>query len=209
MVAARLGRRGSACGPWPHAARGRPRPGPRSCRRRRARFPGHRTSSPRSADAQYQTPRPSKSTRPGNVGPAIACAAGDDDRARAQPAIVGEPHRHVRARVSRRAFERRRLRRNQDLRAELLRLDEGASGQRLARDSGRKAEVVLDARAGTGLAAEGPAIEHDDAKAFRGRVDRGGEARRPGADHGDVEQLVVLGRCRPCRGGGRARPRSG
>ena len=37
--------------------------------------------------------------------------------------------------------------------AELLRLDLRAAGQRLTRDAGRKAEIVLDLRARAGLAA--------------------------------------------------------
>jgi hypothetical protein len=84
------------------------------------------------------------------------------------------------------------LRRDQHLDAELLRLHEGAAGQRLPRDAGRKAQVVLDARAGAGLAAEGAAVQHDHAQAFGGGVHGGGQAGRAGADHGHVEQLVVL-----------------
>ena len=71
-----------------------------------------------------------------------------------------------------------------DLGAELLRLHERAARQRLAGDAGGKAEIVLDARARAGLAAEGARIEHHHGEAFGGGVHRGGEPRRPGADDG-------------------------
>ena len=45
-----------------------------------------RTCCASSADAQYQTPRPSNSLEPRHVGPAVARAAGDHHGARAQPA---------------------------------------------------------------------------------------------------------------------------
>ena len=85
----------------------------------------------------------------------------------------------------------RGLRRNQDLGSELLRLHERAAGERLAGDAGRKAEVVLDARARARLSAKRPAIEHDDAQAFRGGVDGGGQARRSGTDDNDVIEFFA------------------
>ena len=82
--------------------------------------------------------------------------------------------------------------------AELLRLVVGARHQRHARDAGRKAEIVLDARRGAGLATEGPAIEHDRRQAFRCRIDRRRQPGRPGADDRDVVELVAsIGRTRP------------
>ena len=74
--------------------------------------------------------------------------------------------------------------------AELLRLHEGAPGQRLAGNAGRESQVVLDARAGAGLAAERARVEHDDRKAFGSRIDGGGETGGPGADDRDIEDAV-------------------
>ena len=84
------------------------------------------------------------------------------------------------------AIEPRHFERDGDLGAELLRLGEGAAGQRLAGNAGGKAEIVLDARRGAGLAADGALIEHDHRQAFRGGIDRGGKAGGTGADHRDV-----------------------
>ena len=78
------------------------------------------------------------------------------------------------------------LQRDGDLGAEFLRLREGAAGQRLAGNAGRKAEIILDARRRAGLPAESSAVEHDHRQAFRGAVDRGGKAGGSRAHHGDV-----------------------
>ena len=145
----------------------------------------------------------------GNLRAAIARAARDHHGARAQTTPVVELHGHLGVGPALRAFERRGLRRDQDLGAELLRLHERAAGQRLPRDSGREAEVVLDARARAGLAAERAAVEHDDAEALRGRVDRGGEARRPRADDARRRRGRCARPCPTCRGGARAPLQSG
>ena len=82
-----------------------------------------RTCLASSAEAQYQMPRPSNSARRGTAGPAVARAAGDHDGARAQAPAVGERDGAARRRCSARAaVERRDLRRDQHLGAELLRL---------------------------------------------------------------------------------------
>ena len=80
-----------------------------------------------------------------------------------------------------------------DVGAEFLRLNEGAGGERLAADSGRKAEVVLDPGAGAGLPAESAGVENRDRQAFGAGVDRGREARGPGADDRDVIDEVRSG----------------
>ncbi|MFK4386087.1 hypothetical protein ABIA40_005495 [Bradyrhizobium sp. USDA 223] len=77
--------------------------------------------------------------------------------------------------------------------AELLRLGEGAARQRLAGDAGREAQIVLDARAGAGLAAEGAGVDDRDRETFGRSVDRSREPRRPAADDGDIVDTVVLG----------------
>ena len=110
---------------------------------------------------------------------AISRAAGDHDRARldALAAIRFEDeHLHVT-----RAVERLDRDRDHDVGAELLRLDKGAGGERLAAYPGRKAKVIFDPGAGPSLAAESAAVENRDRQAFGGAVNRGREPRRPGA----------------------------
>jgi hypothetical protein len=77
--------------------------------------------------------------------------------------------------------------------AEFLGLHESPAREGLPRDAGGKTKVVLDTRAGAGLAAEGAAIEHDHVQAFRRCVHRGCQAGGAGTDHGHVEQLIALG----------------
>ncbi len=70
-----------------------------------------------------------------------------------------------------------------------------------ARDAGGKAEVVLDARAGAGLAAGRRALEHQHVEALGRGVDRGGEAGRAGADDHHVAHLLRIERAaQPQRG---------
>ena len=87
--------------------------------------------------------------------------------------------------------ERGSLGGNQDLRAELLRLNECATCQRLAGYSGREAQVILDAGAGPCLAAKRAAVEDRDTQAFRSRIHRARESRRTRADDGDIEDFAV------------------
>ena len=121
----------------------------------------------------------------GDRRPAVAGATGNHDAARPQRLAViqveGEQP------VDPTAIERPHRNRDHHLGAELLGLDEGPPGQRLSGNPGRKTEIVLDARAGAGLAAVGPAVEDRDGKTLRSRIDRRCEPRRAGADHGHVE----------------------
>ena len=128
-----------------------------------------------------------------HVRTAVACAAGDHDRARPELALIGERQGQLAIGSGAAAIEGSGLRGNQDLCAEFLGLHVGAAGERLARDASRKAEIILDARACARLPAERPAIEHDHVQAFRGGVDGGGQPRRSGAHDRDVEQLVMRG----------------
>ncbi len=84
-----------------------------------------------------------------------------------------------------------RLRRAGDhhLGAELLGLGVGAIRELLPGDAEREAQVVLDARARAGLPAGGAGVEHQHVEAFRGAVDRGGQAGGPGADDDDVAHV--------------------
>jgi hypothetical protein len=99
----------------------------------------------------------------GDVGDermAISGAARDHDRPglNAIAVLQFDDERPIRAR----AIERLHGDRDHDVGAEFLRLNESARGQRLAGDSGRKAEVVLDPGAGPRLPAVGAGVENRD-----------------------------------------------
>ena len=82
--------------------------------------------------------------------------------------------------------------------AEPLRLCQGAAREFTAADAGREAEIVLDPRAGAGLAARRMAIDEQRAQTFRRAVHRRREAGRPGAD--DDQIVDVVGGCqRPAK----------
>jgi hypothetical protein len=117
-----------------------------------------------------------------------------DDRARLHLLSVGQRHRQHTVGILQRAVQRNGLRGYQHSRAELLRLHEGASGQRLARDAGGKSQVVLDARAGASLAAECATVDHDHLQPLGCRVHGGRQSSRSGANDCDVEQFIVCGR---------------
>ncbi len=201
--------RGPACEPSTPIARGTRRPARPNCRRRPAPLRSARTFFASSAEAQYDTPRPSNSLRRGTSG----------RRYRAPLAITIvfalslRPSRSVRpsspAAPGLRAVERRRLRRDQDLGAEFLRLHERAAGERRAGNAGRKAEVILDARAGARLAAVRSAVEHDDVQSFGSRVDGGREARRARRRRRRRRRAPGARSCRECRGSAPARLRTG
>src|SRR4051812_3675338 len=75
----------------------------------------------------------------------------------------------------------------QEARAERPRLLVCAHCQIRAADAAGEAEVVADQRARSSLAADRLALDHQCREAFGCRVDRGGQAAGPGADHDDVE----------------------
>ena len=75
-------------------------------------------------------------------------------------------------------------------RAELARLGDGPAGELGAADAGREAEVVLDPARGAGLAAQRRALDDQRVEALGGSVDRGGQARRAGADDEQVDLLT-------------------
>ena len=134
---------------------------------------------PRSRDAQYQTPRPSNSREVRNRPDGDSARRWRRRRcapAARRPSSSSRTCTRSRPRVPARS-RAARLAGIKHLGAEFLRLHEGACRQRLPGDAGRKAEIVLDARAGAGLSAIGAAVEHDDARALRRRIDRGRRAR--------------------------------
>src|SRR5262249_7927522 len=118
-----------------------------------------------------------------DLEPSPGDAAGEDDRPRAQHVAAVEVYL-----LPRRVDPRDRAR-DEDLRAQPVRLAQRAAREPGARDVGGEAEVVLDPRRGARLAARRLALDHDRPQPFRGAVDAGCEPAWPGADdHG-----VVLG----------------
>src|ERR1700722_14835372 len=118
---------------------------------------------------------------------AISGAGGDHDRAGADMFPASESQRErSRLRVALSA-QADRLIRDSHLDAKLLRLVVGPRHQGNAGNSGREAEVVLDAGRSTGLAAERAAIQHQDREAFRACIDGRSETRRPGSDDRHIE----------------------
>jgi len=83
-------------------------------------------------------------------------------------------------------FEPGDLSRDEDLRAELLCLIVGTSRQLLAGDAERETKIVLDARAGSRLAARRVRFDHHDVQAFRRGVHGGAEPRRTRADDDEI-----------------------
>ena len=140
-------------------------------------------------EAQYQTPRPSKRRKVSDFRATIAGAAGDHDAARLNAPVAFDVERQRAVRAP--AIERIHAGGNHDFRAELLRLDESPRGQRLTGNSGRKAEVIFDARAGARLAAEGAGVEHHDRQAFGRRIDGRRQPGRTGADDRDVVNKIL------------------
>ena len=126
------------------------------------------------------------------VGTAVARAGGDHRGARPHRAAVLQRQAQLVVLAVALAAHLGDLGRDQHVGAELLGLDEGPARQRLARDAGREAEVVLDARARAGLAAERAAVHHQHRQPLRRRVHRGRQARRAGADDGHVVELGAL-----------------
>src|SRR6266852_879647 len=87
-------------------------------------------------------------------------------------------------------FEGERAVRGRGARVELARLGDCAARELGAADPGGKAEVILDPTGRPCLAAERGALDDQRVEPFGGAVDRGGEARRAGADDQQVDLLA-------------------
>src|ERR1700691_806008 len=112
--------------------------------------------------------------KPGYVGDrrmAISSAAGDHDGPRLNALAVLRLQDE--GSLVARAVEGLDGDRYHDVRAEFLRLNEGAGRKRLAAYSGRKAKVVFNPGAGAGLTAESASVENRDRQALRAAIDRG------------------------------------
>src|SRR5260370_15208322 len=77
---------------------------------------------------------------------------------------------------------------------EFLRLERGAGGELRARKPRREAEVVLDARRGAGLPADGDRFDHDRRQALRAAVNGCGKARGACADYQQIAGLYAIRR---------------
>ena len=120
----------------------------------------------------------------GNADPAVVDARGDDDGPGADVAALG---RHDVRLVALADLQRGDRPPGVEAGAEQQGLAAGALGELHARDAAREAEVVADHRGGAGLPADGLGLHDDRAQALAGPVDRGRQARRAGAHHGQVD----------------------
>ncbi len=126
----------------------------------------------------------------GDVELAHRHAGGDHHRVAGDLAAVGELHDPVGVL----AAQPDHLLGGEDLGAEAARLGDRAVGEVGACQPGGKAEVVLDQRAGAGLAAGRALLDDQRAQTLGGAVDRVGQAGRPAADHHQVvERQLRLG----------------
>src|SRR6266851_4689149 len=75
---------------------------------------------------------------------------------------------------------------------EFLRLERGPGGELRARKPRREAEVVLDARRGAGLPADGDRFDHDRRQALRATVNGCGKAGRACADDQQIARLYAI-----------------
>jgi hypothetical protein len=118
----------------------------------------------------------------GNIGAPVARSGRDHHRLGLDAPAIGQ----AQGKGGNAAIEPGDFHGNGHLGAEFLRLYEGAAGQRLPRDAGRKSEIVLDAGARACLSAEGAGIEHDHGQTFRGGIDSGRKTGESGADDRNV-----------------------
>lgn len=82
--------------------------------------------------------------------------------------------------------------RNGNASAELESLDPCTKGKIVARDAGRKTDVVFDARRGAGLSANRRIFHDNGRKSFRSAVDSSRQTGRPGPDHDQITDPVLL-----------------
>src|SRR5581483_7360818 len=107
-------------------------------------------------------------------------ARGQDDGARADALAFIEFH----APSTLDRLEILHLAREHNLCAEVLRLAQRAFAQLVTGDPAGEAEIVLDARAGSGLASNRAALDEQNLQSFGRAVDRSRKPRRTGAhDH--------------------------
>src|SRR5262249_50868047 len=91
-------------------------------------------------------------------------------------------------------LERRDRARDEDLRTQPPRLLQGARGQLVARDAGRKPEVVLDSGGRACLTAGRLTLDDDRAQSLRRTVDRSSQPGWAAPDHDHVVLEAVRAR---------------
>ncbi len=75
---------------------------------------------------------------------------------------------------------------------EFLRLRDRATGQLLSGDTGWKAKIIFDLRTRSCLSSRRFGFNHERIQAFRGSLNRGRQAGRPGANDNNVTHQGVI-----------------
>ena len=75
---------------------------------------------------------------------------------------------------------------------ELLRLNEGATGELLPGNPQRETEIVFDSGTRSGLPARRIPLENLDTQALRGSINRGGQPAGPGSDDDQIAHLSLI-----------------
>ena len=122
------------------------------------------------------------------VGLPVSGARGYDGRARAHGG-AGSQIDDVRPPIAEQMDGRAG---HDELRAELFGLDEGAVREFLPRDSRGKAQVVLDARARSGLSPGRARLDHEHVEPLGGGVHGGREPRRSGSDDDEIVHDILV-----------------
>jgi hypothetical protein len=128
---------------------------------------------------------PLKAGQARNVGALVGRARGDHDGPRRDLRATRKRERQALAT----ALKPLHAYRDGHLGSKFKRLVECPTGQRLPRDAGRKAQIILDPRRSAGLTAHGTVIENDRREAFRSAVDGCRQSGWTCADDGDVVDL--------------------
>src|ERR1700728_2848775 len=126
----------------------------------------------------------------GDIGYPVLRTAGNEDGFAAYRWAVGHVDR-VWPVVT---LKPRRLPGDTQLCPELLCLRQRPTGERCARNAGRKSQIVLDPGARSGLTPGSERVHDADVEAFGGRIHRGGKTRRARADDQQVVHAVFGGR---------------
>src|SRR2546421_7488297 len=115
-----------------------------------------------------------KTRKVGNIGHPVLRAAGDEDGSAAHRSAID----HVDGVRPTLTVEPCRVPGHAQLRPELLCLSERPTGERCARNAGRKSQIVFDPGARSGLAAGSEGLHEAHVQAFGGCIHGGGKTRR-------------------------------
>ena len=129
-----------------------------------------------------------------DVEPAILRTGGNDHGTRANVFLVGEREQKASAIQSSLGLQGLDLIGDRHVDTEFLRLVKRARHQGDTGNPGREAQIIFDSRRRASLTAERATIQHQHGKTLGGCVNRGGEARRAGADDDHVINLVRIDR---------------